>query len=277
MGDVLVIGLSGQVGQALLPRLLAPGRMLWGLSRLERMAQPGLQWLTGSLETMPGLPPSVDTLVSVGPLDAFAGWFARERPPVRRVVALGSTGRLQKLASADPGERELAERLQQAEAVLFSAATSGAVAATLLRPGLLYGSGRDQTITPLLEFGRRRGFIPLPASATGLRQPVHVDDVADAVLRCLAQPLTAGRAYDIGGAEALPFDAMVRRARDALAPGCRVLTLPTPLFKLANRLAARLGMTPIGDGVLGRLERDQLANSSAAAADFGYAPRPFAP
>jgi nucleoside-diphosphate-sugar epimerase len=277
---VLVIGLSGQVGDALLPGLLQGHRRVLALSRYPRPDVAGVDWLTGSLEAMPALPAGVQTVLSLGPLDAFAAWLAAAAdttPDLRRVVALGSTGRADKRDSPDPGERDLARRLQAAEHLLFATGQQRGLAITLLRPTLIYGGGRDLTVSRLLAFGRRWGFVLLPRSATGLRQPVHVGDVAAAVLQCLEQPACAGHAFDLPGGETLAFIAMVRRVLARQAPGCRLLLLPTAWFRLALRVAARLRRAPFNAGMLARLHDDQLADAEPARLAFGYQPRRFEP
>ena len=142
----------------------------------------------------------------------------------------------------------------------------------------MYGRGRDRNLTPLVERARRWRCLPLPANATGLRQPVHVDDVAAAVLACLDHGLTtAGRAFDLPGGETLPFDRMLERALAAQAPGARLLRLPRGLFALAARLASALGRPVAGGGVLARLSADQVADPGPARAAFGYHARRFRP
>ncbi|PPT43957.1 nucleoside-diphosphate sugar epimerase, partial [Xanthomonas arboricola] len=44
-------------------------------------------------------------------------------------------------------------------------------AATVLRPTLVYGAGRDRTLTQIAGLAQRTGAFVLPANATGLRQP----------------------------------------------------------------------------------------------------------
>ncbi len=274
---LFVVGLSGQVGDALRLRLHESGQPVLALSRQARPPDGGIEWIVGTLQAMPPLPDDLDVVLSLGPLDAFAAWFAQSAPPGLRVVALGSTGRVDKRASPDPAERALAERLQAAETTLFAAAQARGAAVTVLRPTLLYGNGRDRTLSPLADLARRWHVVPLPWSARGRRQPVHVDDVAGAVLACLQAPATAGQAYDLPGGETLAFDAMLRRALAVYAPGSRVLRLPGPLFAFARWLAGRAGVGAGATGALERLSLDQLADPGPAHAAFAWAPRRFVP
>ena len=278
MGTVLVLGLSGQVGDAIRERLAARGAHVVAISRSHRVDAPGLHWRHASLEAMPELTEPFDAILSLGPLDAFAHWYAQARPAAPRVIALSSTGRHDKRLSPDPAERELAVRLAAAEAQLFTAARTVGAELTVLRPSLLYGRGRDRTLAPLVARAHRWGWLPLPADARGLRQPVHVDDVADAVMACLDQPFaTAGRAFDLPGGETLPFDAMVRRTLDVHAPKARLLRLPAWTFALAAWLAEAFGRPAPGPGVRARLALDQIADPGPARAAFGYDPGRFRP
>lgn len=274
---VLVLGASGQVGNALLACLRQRGIEVVAVSRQSRCAQPGVDWLPGSLEDMPDFPAELDTWISVGPLDAFALWVARSRRQPRRVVALSSTGRKDKAGSPDAGERDLARRLREAEDSLLSGVPDGLRHVTILRPTLLYGSGRDRSLSRLVSLARRFRFLPLPATASGLRQPVHVDDVAQAIAGCLDAPATFGRAFDLPGGEALGFIDMVRRTLARHAPGARICLLPGWLFAAGAALGRALGFSPAGRGALARLQMDQVADAEPAAKAFGFAPRRFEP
>lgn len=274
----LVFGGTGQIGAALLPRLRQAGWEVVAVSREPHADAPGLRWLRGDLARCEGLPAEVEAIFSCGPLDHFAQWS--EVVPVRsaRVVAFGSTSVSVKQASADPNERELAARLAQAEHALFAAAAARRARATVLRPTLVYGAGRDQTIARMAAFASRRGWLPIPPGATGLRQPVHVDDLAAAAMAVLDAPATHGRAYALPGGETLPFREMVARTLAALPGRPRLLELPAPLFAAlaaVARLAGRDGS--VGRSAIARLREDLVFDAGPARADFGYAPRAFEP
>lgn len=273
MSHTLVFGLSGQVGESLAGMRAELGPLL-AISRTPRPGLEGIEWQRASLETCAAAPPDCARILSLGPLDAFAQWVERTRPAGVRIVAIGSTGVRDKRESPDAHERALAHRLAAAEHVLSAHAAATDCQLTLLRPSLLYGSGRDHSLTPLAARARRWRRLPWPRSATGLRQPVHVDDVARAVVDCLASTATHGAAFDLPGAEALRFDAMVERHLARHAPGARLWRLPDAAFRLAMSAAGRgKGV----DGWLWRARRDQLADAEAARAAFGFSPRAFQP
>src|SRR5690606_7319368 len=193
MRAALVFGGSGQIGCSVLARLAAAS---WRGRAAARRVQAddgcwrddGSRWLVGELDAPPVLPERVDAVFSCGPLDAFARWYATADIQAARIVAFGSTSIATKDDSADQFERDLAARLAEAERVLFEQATRRGAALTILRPTLIYGVGRDASLSRIAGLAQRWHRFPLPRRATGLRQPVHVDDLALAALACLDQP-----------------------------------------------------------------------------------------
>lgn len=272
---VLIFGLSGQVGLALLPSLLACDVQITALSRQLQPASEDVAWLLGSLQAMPDVPADIDAVLSLGPLDAFAAWFSNSSLCNVRVIALGSTGIYSKARSADAHERELAERLAQAEALLMATAVKRHAALTILRPTLVYGQGHDRNLSLLVAYAQRWRFLPLPLGVGGLRQPVHVEDVAQAVLACLNQPASYGRNFDLPGGEVLTMEAMVRRVLARYAPHTLVFRFPAGVLHLAMKvLPVRWrGAT----GFFARWHQDQVFDASQAMCDFGYHSRPFTP
>ena len=278
MRTALVFGGSGQLGAALLARLPAAGWTAVAVSRHPQRELAGVRWLRGDLSRCDGLPMAVDAIFSCGPLDRFSRWHAQAAIDAPRVVAFGSTSATAKVASPDPAERELAARLQAAEAMLFATAAARGAAATMLRPTLVYGAGRDRTVSRIAAMARRLGWFAIPRGARGLRQPVHVDDLAVAALAACDAPAARGRGYDLPGGEALPWRDMVARTLATLSPPPRLLEVPMPLFRLALGAAHLAGKADgFGRGALARLHGDLVFDASPAHDDFGYAPRAFLP
>lgn len=273
----LVFGASGQVGEAVVARLLARGRPVLAVSREPRRPRPGLAWLQGDLARPPALPARVGVVLSCGPLDAFAGWYAGTGLEAGQVVAFGSTSAQAKAGSADPAERDLVARLLEAEQGVLEVAAARGAAATVLRPTLVYGVGRDASLTRIATLARRWGFFPLPRGADGLRQPVYVDDLAAAALACLDNPAAAGKVYALPGGERLAYREMVARVLACLEPAPRLLELPPALFGLAVRLARVAGRGNGLAAVVDRMGADLVFDDTPARRELGYDPRPFAP
>ena len=276
----LVLGASGAIGRFLVPRLLEAGHDVVALSReRHESTHPRLSWVVGDLDREMPMPPSLDAIFSVGPLESFAQRLSRARiDGAVRIVAIGSQSADSKQDSPDPAERTLAERLRRAERLIADAADQCGAARTILRPTLIYGAGLDRSLTPIARLAERWHVFPYISGARGLRQPVHADDLAAACVSAFNSPQTHSRTYAVGGGERLTFSAMMRRVRASL-PGV-VIPLPVPLSiaragaTRARRLPAFAGASP---GALQRLDADLIADHRAATDDFGWSPRAFHP
>lgn len=278
MKTALVFGASGQIGLPLLDRLGDAGWRVHAVSRQARSDTPGRHWLQGDFAHVPVLPRDVDAIFSCGPLDLFARWYATANVVSPRVVAFGSTSATSKHASEDEHERDIARRLLGAEASVFEASEQRGAGATMLRPTLVYGAGRDATLTRIAAMARRWGRFVLPRRADGLRQPVHVQDLADAAFAANASPVAQGRSYDLPGGETLAYRDMVRRVLACLDPPLPLLELPMPLFRAAVAAAQARGVArELTPAAVARMREDLAFDAAPARRDFGYAPRAFRP
>ena len=268
---VLVFGGSSQIGHFLLPRLLASGEPVLALSRHPRPAMAGVSWLQGELPAdVPALPP-LSAIISFGPLQALADWLAQTRlADAPRVIATSSMSAETKRDSSVPAEREISRRLRDGEAALAAACARHGCAWTVLRPTLVYGAGLDKSLTPIARRALRTRLFPLPAGR-GLRQPVHADDIAQAVMATLDCPASSGRILPIGGGERLPAGEMFARVRHSLPQATVPLPLPTWLLRLGQRTLPPLR------GPLSRLDSDLVADNGELQQLLGIRPRPFRP
>ena len=276
--QALVFGASGQIGSAVVERLLAAGWQVLAVSRRRQDDRPGLRWLQGDLAGVAGVPATVAAVISCGPLDHFARWLSCAAVQAGQVIAFGSTSVHVKQDSPDAEERGLAARLAEAEVLLQAQVPQRAAAITLLRPTLVWGAGSDHNVSRIAAMAMRVGGFALPASARGRRQPEHVQDLAQAVMAVLASPGRAGRAYDLPGGETLEYRQMVRRVLDALPRRARLLVVPDGVFSLMLRVAWRLGrLRGFSAATRERMGQDLVFDAGPAREDLGWAPRGFAP
>ncbi len=274
-GAVLVTGALGFVAGRLIPRLLGHGERVVALVRPSRDASRlealGAAVRRGDLED-PALGPGVFAgvravvhLAGLALVPRFLG--AVEGAGVPRGVFISSAGVHTRLASASAEAKRAGEARLRASALEW----------TILRPSMIYGRPGDRNLERLLRWLRRCPVMPLPGGGSVLQQPVHVDDLVEAIVAALERPATARRAYDVGGPEALSLRAMVGECADALGRRARVWPLPLGPVHAAVRLARRAGLrTPVRPEQLLRLQESKAVDLGPAQADLGFAPRPCA-
>ena len=76
--------------------------------------------------------------------------------------------------------------------------------ATILRPSLVFGP-EDQFFNRFAAMAMILPVLPLIGGGRTRFQPVYVGDVAEAVVKCLDDPATAGRTYELGGPRVYSF------------------------------------------------------------------------
>ena len=171
---------------------------------------------------------------------------------VRRIVHVSALGA--SLTSASKYQRSKA----RGEAVLISSELDE----TVLRPSVIFGAG-DKFLN---TFARLQQFFPvIPLAGSRARfQPVWVEDVTSALLRCLQDSSTIGQIFEICGPEVFTLRQLVEMAgRWAGVNGGRgrtVLALPGPL---AHLQAALMELAP-GDPLLSRDNLDAMKTDNVA-------------
>jgi nucleoside-diphosphate-sugar epimerase len=274
----LVIGATGIVGGYIVDRLLQAGERPIALSRSTRSSATDVEWLRGDL-TAPAaikLPP-VTTLyctAHAGLLaDALPYFFS---PLLTRVVAFTSTSIVTKMNSDIPAERESVRLWAEAEKQLIATCQELRVAWTVLRPTIIYDEGRDANITRLSRLIERFGFMPLAGTGSGLRQPVHAEDLAIGAIAAAASPAAANKIYAIPGKDTITYREMVGRIFDGLHKPRRVVAVPPTLWRTAFALA-RPFIANANVAMGNRMAKDMIFDPAPAMQDFAWNPREFRP
>ncbi len=279
-GPVVVLGASNLIAGCLLPRLAAAGVDAVAVARRDVALPPGVAFARVDLEAdAPWIVPPGAAVVSVLPLALLAASLDRLRG-ARCIVAIGSTSLHSKADSDDPKDRATARGLARAEAALAEWCGRHGVAWTVLRPTLVYDGYADRNVARMIRLVRRRRVLPIARPSSGLRQPIHADDIATAILGALDEPRAANRAFDIAGGEAMTYRAMAERVFRSQGLKPRFLVLPVPLLRFAFGLAARIGIvreTGFGSAVFARMNQDLVFDVAEGLEVLGYAPRPFQP
>jgi nucleoside-diphosphate-sugar epimerase len=286
---LLVTGGSGFLGEFVLDEARRRGHSCVALARSltagRTVAARGATPLHGDLDDPAALTAvfaaaRCDALVNLASLGfghAPAVVGAAGRAGLDRAVFVSTTA----VTTALPA-RSKAVRLAAEETIRGSG-----LAWTILRPTMIYGAPGDRNLARLLALLARAGrasrggalplVLPLPGGGRRLQQPVHVADLAGAVLAAVERPAAAGHCFDVAGPEPLSFAGLLHSS--AAAVGCRVLLVPVPLTPViaATRGYERVSRRPrIRAEQWERLAEDKAFPITDAVRDLGYAPRSFA-
>lgn len=220
---------------------------------------------------------TIENWISLSPIWVLSDYFEMlEQFKVRRIIVLSSTSRFTKTESIDKSEQLVAQRLTEGEAELKNWAEKNQVEWIVLRPTLIYGFGQDKNIAAVARFIRRFRFFPLLGNASGLRQPIHADDVATACLQVLHQKNVVNRAYNISGGETLSYAEMIQKVFIALGMKPRYLHVPIILFRFAVTLLRWFPrLNNISPGMAERMNSDLIFSHTSASHDFEFQPRNF--
>lgn len=238
-----ITGGTGFVGKAVLGKALAAGHDVSALTRRPQTDQPGLQWVTGTLEdhaALDRLIAGADAVIHIaGVVNApdRAGFeagnatgtaaitAAMERTKVDRLIHVSS------LAAREPNLSDYGWSKAEAERHVIASALDW----TMVRPPAIYGPG-DAELLELFQMAAR-GFVLLPPG--GRLSVIHVDDLADLLLTLAAEQTSAGRIYEADDARLTGWShkEFANAIGQAVGrPNVRTIAMPSALVRIGARI-----------------------------------------
>lgn len=279
---ILVCGASGFIGSALTHGLRAAGHEV--VRGVRHPREPGDMAIDYAHDTDPatwkprlaGIDAVVNAVGIIVERPGIRFLDAHERAPialfhacaqagVRRVVQISALG-------ADTGDTTYFRTKLAADLALMSQPLEWQV----LRPSLVYGengasasSFRTLASLPLIA-------IPsLPRTARF--QPVHIDDVVDAVVLALDPRTPAGQCIDCVGATRHPLREMLSTYRSAFRFGPALwLPIPRPVMALTARITGLVPGLPLNPETWRMLQQGSAADAGGFCRFLGRAPKGLA-
>jgi uncharacterized protein YbjT (DUF2867 family) len=277
---ILLTGISGFAGSAMLPRLLEQGHDVRALARDRDRAEQALtsngdvslsdiELVIGDTLTGTGVPRAMHGVEvayylihsmepSPGDRDLFP---ARERASaetfagaaraagVRRIVYLGG-----------PLPRERGDASQhlrsryEVERVLLGAVPESVA----LRASIVIGA-RSRSFRFLVRLVERLPVLALPAWRHFRTQPIDERDIVEMLAACAGNTSVGGRSLDVGGPDTLSYGEMVERIAELMLLGRPSIGFGLTITPIAGRLAAVLTnerpelVLPLMEGLTGDL------------------------
>ena len=239
---VLVAGATGYIGARLVPRLLQAGYSVRCLARAPQKLEsrswihhPNVTTVAGDLvetENLADLMRGCGAAFYLAHSMRFGGETdpRRDEEAARRFAAAAADAGLARiiylggLAEAAPGRDDRLARRCTVQRVL----ASGDVATTGFRTAMIIGAGSASF--EVLRYLSER--LPIALAPSWLRsgfQPISVRNVLDYLVASLAEPLTVGRTFDIGGPDVVTFGDLMQIMAGEMGLRRRLL-VPLPLM-----------------------------------------------
>jgi uncharacterized protein YbjT (DUF2867 family) len=151
--------------------------------------------------------------------------------------------------------------------------TGSGISHVVLQPSLLFGEGDD--FFPRLKFSLLFPLVPVPGDGKSRFQPVHVDDIAQALVAAVERPDISG-VHEVGGAEPVTYDEMLAEAMRGAGKRRPTLHVPVPLMKPpAFLMGLVMPDPPVTVAQLDLLAVDNTPRRNDLESVFGVRPRPF--
>jgi NADH dehydrogenase len=284
---ILVTGATGFIGQHLVKQLCDAQYPVCSLirpSRRERRFAPGVMMhvVAGDLNDLPALRVALYHATHV--VHLAGAWDENDRDNfeasnlqgthnlieamqevgVKRLITIGSIGA--HTHSAYPFMRIKAQTDDIVEA-------SG-LDYTILESSAVYGPGDEWTETIALALRRFPFFFPVPGDGRVRLQPLHVNDLAQCILACLANDKTSRKAYIVGGPQQMTYDELLNIIMQAARHTRRKRYLPpASAARWSNFMRGFIGgRTLYTPTQLDLLSIDRTTNLDAISFQFSFTP-----
>jgi len=265
---LFIIGFTSPLGQSIASQAMFLGAQVIAVSRSIPAVvdltnhcthvQIDLQ-TTGSLRRL-GLS-SGDTVICAASIRLLANAVGGVKiPPNIAITAVSSASAVTKVESPFPRDARLSQELLAAESTI---ATAFGGNTRILRPTMIYGSGRDNNVARIARVLARTHVFPLIGGGVGLRAPVHVDDLAQvAVAAASVSPIV--NPVHVPGGERLTFREVVRRVASAAHIRYMEIPMPSLPFAFGGRHLANVGRLGGSLAACVRMSQDLTVPDDAA-------------
>jgi uncharacterized protein YbjT (DUF2867 family) len=151
--------------------------------------------------------------------------------------------------------------------------TGSGIPHVVFQPSLLFGEGDD--FFPRLAFSLIFPVVPVPGDGKARFQPLHVDDIAQALVAAVERREITGT-HQVGGAEPVTYDEMLAETMRGSGRRRPMLHVPVPLMKPpALLMGLVMSDPPVTVAQLDLLAVDNTPHPNALEPVFGVRPRPF--
>lgn len=279
---ILVTGATSQLGEVIVKKLISKNEQVRCFvrksSKLQGLQNENVEFAFGDFNdenSINNAISGVDYIIHIGGIwhaKYFLNALDSQNKTIKKAVFVGSTSRFQKINSKDPKELQLVERMKNAEDIINSSKQN----TVIIRPTMLYGIDKDKNILTLINFMNKYNFFPIIGKGNGLKQPVHVYDVADAVITAMFNEKLNKNEYNIPGANSIEYSKIIYEIKKNLNKPVLIMHIPVSVARLGF-MAYKIikPKTIINISMINRVNKSFTFDYEAAKKDFGYSPMTF--
>lgn len=278
---VFVTGGTGFVGRSIVRRLLSRGEQIRVLYRGERrrfIQDERIEWIPGEIGSRESLlcgMKGADAVIHLVGILVEPGGQTFEKLHVdgtqNVVEAMKQSGvrRLLHMSALGTGPNAASRYHQtkwRAEALVLAAPPD----ATIFRPSLIFGR-EDRSVNLLAKIASYSPVVPVLGSGENRLQPVWVEDVSEAFVRSLKNPITYGKSYALCGPAVYTFNHLIDLILRSKGISRPKVHLPVWAMKGPASLAEWiLPRPPLTRDQLTMLQEDNICSEDDAAKELGF-------
>lgn len=282
---ILITGATGLVGRQLVARLARHEEVVCLVRPAHRMRQfaPGVcvRVVSGDVDDLPTLRLAMHGVHTVVHLAAISRAFPRR---TIESVNVGGTQNVLEAAlevgvqrilftspiGADPHSAYQYLRTKgQAEELIKSSGLDY----TILHASSVYGENDDWTMPMAMGMHALPFILPIPGDGKSRLQPLHVDDMAECLARCLCDKTKIGKTIAVGGPQILSFDDVISEIMKVTGLHRRRVYLRVPAARSAGKVGARLfARPPFSGSAIDLLSINRTTALDAVSYHFGFQP-----
>jgi uncharacterized protein YbjT (DUF2867 family) len=247
--NILVTGVTGYVGAAVVPALLRDGHAVRGFARDPTRVALQIPTVKGDAASGDGLEQALDGIdvayylihsmeptATNGPFAGVEQLAAQRfadasvRAGVGRIVYLGGI-----LPASGAQSAHLASRVQVEQILLERVPDSVA-----LRASIVIGA-RSRAFRFLVRLVERLPILAIPGWRDNRTQPIDERDVIEFLVRAATAGAVGGRSLDVGGPDVVTYGQLIDRIREAMLVARPTFTLRgLTVTPIASRIAAMI-------------------------------------
>jgi nucleoside-diphosphate-sugar epimerase len=275
---ILVTGATGFLGSHTIPLLASQYkgtircfvRETSDVSQLEKYRNIELAF--GSFEDITSFEKAlegVDTLINIASLGFGHGPSivqACEKMKLPRAIFVSTTAIFTNLNAGTKSVRMAAEEEIRNSQLNY----------TILRPTMIYGTEKDRNMCRLVKVLKKAPVFPIFGTGEFLQQPIHVDDLAEAIIQAYKSKNTLCKEYNLSGQYPITYNQIIDQTARALGKKVMKVHLPLNLTRSIFRRYEKLSSNPrLKEEQVLRLNEHKDFKYIDAQKDFGFKSRPF--